>query len=123
MNVPKDIQKKEPLAGGEPYGEQKPCFKTIANFRKDNRIGFKNLFVHFREFCLDLDLYGKQTVAIDGSKFRAQNSMKNNYNQRKIDKHLDYIDQQYEDYLKELDQNDQETNAKKSILGSQKKQI
>ena len=94
-------------------GEQKPCFKTIANFRKDNQIGFENLFVHFREFCLDLDLYGKQTIAIDGSKFRAQNSMKNNYNQRKIDKHLDYIDQQYEDYLKELDQNDQEANAKK----------
>ena len=39
--------------------------------------------------------------------------MKNNYNQRKIDKHLDYIDQQYEDYLKELDQNDKEVNAKK----------
>jgi len=86
-------------------GEQKPCFKTIANFRKDNQLGFQNLFVHFRGFCL--------TIAIDGSKFRAQNSMKNNYNQRKIEKHLDYIDQQYEDYLQELDKNDEETNAKK----------
>jgi len=61
-------------------GEQKSCFKTIANFRKDNQLGFENLFVHFRKFCLDLDLYGRHTVAIDGSKFRVQNSMKNNYN-------------------------------------------
>jgi len=94
-------------------GEQKPCFKTIANFRKDNQKGFDNLFKHFRHFCLDLDLYGRQTIAIDGSKFRCQNSKKNNYNQRKISKHLEYIDQQYEDYLKDLDQNDKETNAKK----------
>jgi len=85
---------------------QKPCYKTIADFRKDNPEGFRNLFVQFREFCHNLDLYGKKIVAIDGSKFRGQNSMKNNYNQRKIDKQLDYLNQQYADYAKELDKND-----------------
>ena len=57
---------------------QKPCYKTIANFRKDNRKAFKSLFKLFRTFCKAMDLYGKKTVAIDGSKFRAQNSKKNN---------------------------------------------
>ena len=84
---------------------QKPHYKTIANFRKDNPIGFANLFIHFRNFCLNQGLYGKKNVAIDGSKFRAQNSKKNNYNQRIIDKHLEYIDQQYQQYLDQLDHN------------------
>jgi len=85
---------------------QKPGYKTIADFRKDNATGFRNLFKAFRNFCINLDLYGKKVVAIDGSKFRGQNSMKNNYNQRKIDKQFDYLAQQYDDYAKELDHND-----------------
>ena len=85
---------------------QKPGYKTIADFRKNNQKGFRNLFNVFRQFCISLDLYGKKIVAIDGSKFRGQNSMKNNYNQRKIDKQLDYLNQQYDDYSKELDRND-----------------
>lgn len=85
---------------------QTPCFKTIADFRKDNPAAFKNLFVHFRDFCISLNLYGKQTIAIDGSKFRAQNSKKNNYNAKKIQQNLDLIEEQIQDYLKDLDDND-----------------
>lgn len=87
---------------------QKPRYKTISDFRMNNPEGFANLFVHFREFCLSQGLYGKETVAIDGSKFRAQNSMKNNYNERKIRKHLEYIDNQYHDYISTLDENDRD---------------
>ena len=84
----------------------KPGYKTIADFRKNNAKGFRNLFKTFREFCITMNLYGRKVVAIDGSKFRGQNSMKNNYNQKKIDKQYDYLTQQYDDYVKELDQND-----------------
>lgn len=77
------------------YGGSQEC-KTIANFRKDNPKAFKNLFNSFTKFCLELEQYGKATVAIDGSKFRAQNLKKNNYNLRKINKHLDYIANQEE---------------------------
>ncbi len=87
-------------------GMQRPCYKTIADFRKDNADAFKNLFRSFSKFCLDLELYGRTTVAIDGSKFRAFNSKKNNYNLKKINQHLDYIVKQKEDYLKTLDHND-----------------
>ena len=84
----------------------KPCYKTIANFRKDNAKGFRKLFVSFREFCKKIDLYGNEVIAIDGSKFRGQNSMKNNYNIRKINKHLEYIEKQQKAYLESLDTND-----------------
>ena len=85
---------------------QKPRYKTIADFRKNNAIGFANLFVYFRDFSLEAGLYGRKTVAIDGSKFRAQNSKKKNYNARKIKQHLDYLDEQQKNYLEELERND-----------------
>jgi transposase len=91
-------------------GMQKPCYKTISNFRKNNADAFKNLFKSFSKFCLELELYGKTTVAIDGSKFRALNSKKNNYNIKKINQHLDYIAQQKQDYLQSLDANDEADN-------------
>jgi transposase len=89
-------------------GSQMPCYKTIADFRKDNKTGFRNLFKHFREFCRMLKLFGEDTVAIDGAKFRAQNSKKNNYNKRKVKQHQDYIHEQTEQYLEELDKADED---------------
>jgi len=96
-------------------GMQRPCYKTIANFRKDNALAFKNLFKSFSKFCLDLELYGKTTVAIDGSKFRALNSKKNNYNIKKINQHLDYIAQQKQDYIASLNTNDQKEDKLASL--------
>lgn len=81
----------------------KPCYKTIANFRKDNRQAFRNLFKLYRDFCVKLNLFGKEVVAVDGSKFRAQNSMKNNFNKKKIDRHLEYIESIQQEYLDSLD--------------------
>jgi len=107
----------------------KPCYKTIANFRKDNADGFRKLFVAFRQFCKDLELYGKKVVAVDGSKFRGQNSMKNNYNIRKVNKHLDYIKAQQEEYLENLDANDidesklQKLNLRKAKYENLKEQL
>lgn len=89
-------------------GKQTPGYKTIANFRKDNSKAFKNLFNAFTKFCVELNLYGKTTIAIDGSKFRAQNSKKNNYNLKKINQQLDYIAKQKTDYLTTLDKNDEQ---------------
>ena len=39
-----------------------------------------------------LNLLGKEILALDGSKFRAQNAKKNNYTQKKIDRHKAYYD-------------------------------
>jgi hypothetical protein len=88
-----------------------PCYKTIANFRKDNRVAFGKLFKLYRSFCLRLDLYGKEVVAIDGSKFRAQNSMKNNYNEKKIGRHLEYIEKKEQEYLDTLDAEDKDISG------------
>lgn len=102
---------------------QKPCYKTIADFRKNNRKGFRNLFKAYRDFCIRLNLYGKKVLAIDGSKFRAQNSMKNNYTEKKIDRHLDYIETKQEAYLADLDEEDRVLAKKKPEAFERLKQL
>ncbi len=86
----------------------KPDFKTIADFRKDNPKALKGVFKQFTLLCKDWDLYGKEVIAIDGSKFRASNSKRNNYNQKKLQRHLKYIDEKINGYFNELDSNDQD---------------
>ena len=54
----------------------KPDFKTIADFRKDNKKALKKVFRDFTRLCDEWELFGKELVAIDGSKFRACNSKK-----------------------------------------------
>jgi transposase len=62
----------------------KPDFKTIADFRKDNKKALKAVFRDFIKLCGEWDLFGKELVAIDSTKFRASNSKRNNYNAKKI---------------------------------------
>jgi transposase len=85
-----------------------PNYHTIADFRKHYAVALKNLFKLYVQFLDELNLLGKQTIAVDGSKFRAVNSSKNNYNQRKIDKHQAMINDKAEKYLRELDELDKD---------------
>ena len=85
-----------------------PNYHTIADFRKQYSEPLKNLFKLYVHFLDELGLLGKQTIAVDGSKFRAMNSRKNNYNQRKIDKHQAMIEEKADTYLKELDEIDKD---------------
>jgi transposase len=89
-------------------GQLVPNYHTIADFRKDYPVALKNLFRLYVQFLDELNLLGKQTLAIDGSKFRAVNSSKNNYNQRKINKHQEMIGHKADQYLRELDELDKD---------------
>jgi len=85
----------------------RPGYKTIADFRKDNKKGFKNVFRSFNQFLLRNDLFDAKLIAVDGSKFRAQNSKKNNYNEKKVEQHLEYIEKQTQQYLERMDELDE----------------
>ncbi len=50
----------------------KPDFKTIADFRKDNSKALKGVFKQFTLLCKNWDLYGKEVIAVDGSKIQSQ---------------------------------------------------
>ena len=80
-----------------------PDHNTIANFRKDNTKAIKKVFRKMVTMCKRLDLIGGKVIATDGTKLRAQNSKKNNYNQKKIDDHLKFIETRLHEYLDALD--------------------
>ncbi|MGY8814282.1 MAG: IS1182 family transposase [Gammaproteobacteria bacterium] len=80
-----------------------PDFKTIANFRKDNRkaiVGVCRAFVHF---CREQELFSAELVSIDGSKFRAVASRKAVYTPKRIEPELARIDQRVNTYMTEMD--------------------
>jgi transposase len=88
-----------------------PNYHSISDFRKDNPKALKQLFKVFVSFLKDADLVAGETIAIDGTKSRAHNGKKANFNQKKIDKHLSYIEAKTEEYLNALDQNDVQENT------------
>ena len=51
------------LAAAEPQ----PDFKTIADFRRDNRSAFKSVFRQFVLLCRRLDLYGRELLVVDAA--------------------------------------------------------
>ena len=76
-----------------------PNYHSISDFRKNNPTGLKKLFKVFVSFLKDTDLIAGDSIAIDGTKSRAHNSKKGNFNQKKIDKHLAYIEEKTQHYL------------------------
>ena len=54
-----------------------PNYHTIADFRKDNPKALKQLFKLFVSFLKDAELIAGETIAIDGTKSRAHNSLQN----------------------------------------------
>ena len=91
----------------------RPNYHSISDFRKNNPVALKNLFKLFVSFLKDADLIGCETIAIDGTKSRAHNSKKANFNQKKIDQHLEYIETKTQEYLDALEQNDTKENQPK----------
>jgi hypothetical protein len=74
-------------------------------------VPLQSMFKLYVQFLSDAGLLGKSTIGIDGSKFKAVNSKKNNYNQKKIDKHRQFIEDKTAKYLQELDELDQQENV------------
>lgn len=93
-----------------------PNYHTIADFRKLHACPLQSMFKLYVQFLCDTGLLGKTTIGIDGSKFKAVNSKKNNYNQKKIDKHRQFIDDKAAKYLQELDELDKEENNSDELV-------
>lgn len=84
-------------------GGLRPDFRTIADFRKTNRAAFKPLFRSFVLLCRRLDLFGRELVAVDGTRLKAVNSRKRNFTRQKLAGWIKHADERIEDYLARLD--------------------
>lgn len=84
----------------------KPDFKTIADFRARNRRCFRTVFREFVLLCRKLDLFGRELIAVDGTRIKAVNSKDRNFTKRALEKSIKEADERLEDYLKRLDEGD-----------------
>src|ERR1700749_610404 len=84
----------------------KPDFKTIADFRADNRAAFKSVFRQFTLLCKRLDLFGRELLAIDGTRIKAVNNKDRNVTRASLTTFIELADAKLDDYLQRLDQTD-----------------
>jgi transposase len=83
-----------------------PDFKTIADFRRDHPEALKRVGREFLVLCRQLELFGGELLAIDGSKFRAVNARDKSYTPARLATLQRDIDRTIMRYLKELERQD-----------------
>jgi transposase len=87
-------------------GKLRPDFKTVADFRRDNLTAIKQVCRQFTLLCRKLELFGGELVAIDGSKFKAVNNRRRNFNQARLTKAIKALEEKIDGYLESLDEAD-----------------
>src|SRR5271166_2615420 len=98
----------------------KPDFKTIADFRADNRAAFKSVFRQFTLLCKRLDLFGRELLAVDGTRIKAVNNKDRNFTRNSLEKFIKAADERLADYLRRLDEGDA---AEKATSGARVKNL
>ncbi|MGK0411703.1 MAG: hypothetical protein ACJASB_003915 [Shewanella psychromarinicola] len=97
----------------------RPDFKSIANFRKGNGKGIKNVCRKFVALCRQLNMFDDSVFAIDGSKFKAVNNKSKNYTPSKVQFHIDRVEKSIKKYLSQLDTKDRdEKNTDTTVSAS-----
>lgn len=100
----------------------RPDFKTIADFRRDNLEGLKNVCREFTLLCKRLGLFGGELVAIDGSKFSAVNSTSRVYTRKKLQKIRSEVEEKISGYFRLLETTDRKEEALSGITVSELKE-
>ncbi len=98
-------------------GKQFPDFKTICDFRRNNRNAFRSVFREFNLLCRKLRLFGGIVVAIDGTKIKGQNNPSKNYTKAKLQKLIKKIDEACDKFVDELEEHDSTAIAQEKEAG------
>lgn len=83
-----------------------PKYRVIADFRKDNIDALNRVFKCFVDFCIKLGLYGKELIAVDGTKIEASASKRKHYSKNKISKMKELTQNKINEYMHDLEKND-----------------
>ena len=89
-------------------GRLVPDHKTIADFRKDNGRGIRQVCARFVALCRTMGLFAEASVAIDGSKFKAVNNRDKNFTRAKMQRRLEQIEESVARYLHQMDSADRQ---------------
>ena len=96
----------------------KPDFKTIADFRRDNRNAFRQDLRRVVLLCRELDLFGRELLAVDGTRIKAVNNKNRNFTRATLTQFIQAADAKLDDYLQRLDKSDTAPSAAPVARGS-----
>jgi transposase len=100
-------------------GQLQPDFKTLCRFRQENGEAINRVLVQFRVWCNGAELFGKELVAIDGSKFKAVNSTARNVTQGRLSKLIEREQQSVTQYLAELAAADEQDEPERELTAAE----
>src|SRR5215218_7138727 len=78
----------------------------MADFRRDNRKAFRPVFRQFVLLCRQLDLFGRELLAVDGTRIKAVNNKNRNFTRASLRQYIEGADKRLADYLHRLDEGD-----------------
>ena len=91
--------------------ELQPSHTTIAEFRQHNLAAIKAVNRDFVQVCRELDLYGREEVAIDGTFLHGNASKSSIYTQHQLKKQTEQFTRDIDTYLAKIEQADQMESA------------
>lgn len=94
----------------------KPDFKTIADFRKNNGEAIRIVKVQFRKMLCDANLIGKELIAIDGTKIKA-NALNAMYSPEDLGRYIRNSEMEMQRYLDQMIANDSLDDAEEILAG------
>ena len=97
-------------------GGLKPDHKTIAEFRRRNKTALQKVLKQCARLCIRLGLIEGNTLFVDGSKIRANASMRNNWTEQRCQKSLKNIDKRIKDILLECEAADDQEKQQQSLI-------
>ncbi len=97
-------------------GGLKPDFKTIAEFRRNNKAALANVLKQCARLCIKLGLIEGNTLFVDGSNVRANASISRSWNEDRCTKRLEKIDTRITQILSECEQTDQSESDEASLV-------
>jgi hypothetical protein len=98
----------------------RPDFKTIADFRSRNCHAFRQVFRRFVLLRRELNLFGRELLAVDGTRIKAVNNKDRNFTRASLAKFIKAADATLADYLQRLDKSDA---AERATAGSRVKNL
>jgi hypothetical protein len=94
----------------------KPDHKTIAEFRRKNKEALAKILKQCARICIQLNLIEGNTLFLDGSKIRANASIKNTWDKKKAQRALKHIDKRIQDILTQCDTIDEAEEGTGSLV-------
>lgn len=97
-------------------GGMRPDHKTISKFRSDNKEGLKKVLKQCVRICIDLQLIEGNTIFIDGSKIRANASIKESWTEARCEEFLKKLDSRINELLEECESADKSEEGRSAKL-------